>query len=220
HQSEIATVRQSWDLLPTALFGGQPNRSKAELAAITTGAFREFAEALKAPETLEKAIGDCYFKLNPQRNYRQIVQQWTRPLADGKSRGRAERRDELLAELSEAENDYEPRSWSGPVHEIFINVGSQKQGVIEQLEKGSEHLARKFAQQLITFQLQNSESRYAAKSLCSLAQEARRVGNIPLQLEWIEWATRVAPEDAWAHSQAGDVFFSLYRFNEADREYK
>ena len=34
-----------------------------------------------------------------------------------------------------------------------------------------------------------------------------------------KWATRVAPEDAWAHGQAGDAYFSQFRFNEANEEY-
>ncbi len=40
HQTEIAAVRRAWDSLPDLMFGGRPNRSRAELVAISTGAFR------------------------------------------------------------------------------------------------------------------------------------------------------------------------------------
>ena len=219
HQAEIAAVRCAWDLLPDLVFGGNPNRSRAELVAISTGAFRELAEALKVPASLEGVIADCYFKLNSEPNYRQIVQHWTKNFAGKKVRRRTKRYNELHEQLIEKEADFEASSWSAPIHEKFINVGKQKRGIVEQLQKGNDGRARHFAEQLIKWQLQNGKPVYAAKSLCSLAQEARGVGNTALQLEWVQRATQIAPEDAWAHGQAGDAFFSAFCFNEANSEY-
>jgi lipopolysaccharide biosynthesis regulator YciM len=108
---------------------------------------------------------------------------------------------------------------SAPIHEKFVNVSKQKWGIVKQLEKGNDSRARHFAEQLIKWQLQNGKPVYAAKSLCSLAQEARSVGNTALQLEWAQRATQIAPEDAWAHGQAGDAYFSAFCFNEANSEY-
>ena len=218
HQAEIAAVRCAWDLLPDLVFGGNPNRGRAELVAISTGAFRELAEALKVPASLEGVISDCYFKLKSQPNYRQIVQQWTKDFADKKVRRRAQRHNELY-EQQEEEAKFEAPPWSAPIHEKFINVSKQKRGIVEQLEKGNDSRARHFAEQLIKWQLQKGKPVYAAKSLCSLAQVARGVGNTALQLEWLQRATQIAPEDAWAHGQAGDAYFSVFRFNEAYSEY-
>jgi hypothetical protein len=121
--------------------------------------------------------------------------------------------------MIEQEADYEPLSWSAPIHEKFLNITKQKHPrarvIVEQLEKGNDSRARRFSEQLVRWQLQNGAPVYAAKSLCSLAQEARRFGNTSLQLEWVQRATQIAPEDAWAHGQAGDAYFSMFRFNEA-----
>lgn len=220
HQAEIAAVRCAWDSLPDMLFGSHPKRSKVELVAISTGAFRELVEALKVPERLESVISNAYFKLKSQPNYREIVQQWTKNFANKKVRRRSKRHSELYEERIEEDAEFEPSSWSAPIHEKFISVGKQKRGIVAQLEKGNDSRARSFTEQLITWQLQNGAPVYAAKSLCSLAQEAHRVGNTALQLEWIQRATQIAPEDAWAHGQAGDAYFSMFRFNEANSEYE
>ncbi len=221
HQTEIAAVRRAWDSLPDLMFGGRPNRSRAELVAISTGAFRSLAEALKAPARLENVISDCYFKLKSEPNFREVVQQWTKTFADKKVRRRARPLNDLLYEqLEEKDAEFEASSWSAPVHEKFINVGKQKQGIVAQLEKGNDSRARRFTEQLIEWQLQNGKPVYAAKSLCSLAQEAHRIGNTALRLEWVERATQIAPDDAWAHGQAGDTYFFMWRFNDAYREYE
>jgi tetratricopeptide (TPR) repeat protein len=177
--------------------------------------------SLKIPERLETVISDCYFKLMLQPNYREIVQQWTKNFTDKKVRRKTKRHNELVErQLMEEEADFEAPSWSAPMHENFISVGKQKRAIVKQLENGNDSRARSFTEQLIKWQLHNGGRVYAAKSLCSLAQEARRVGNTPLQLKWVKWATEIAPEDAWAHSQAGDAYFSVFQFNEADREYR
>ncbi|WP_026606033.1 tetratricopeptide repeat protein [Methylocapsa acidiphila] len=219
HQGEIVAVRRAWDSLPDQLFIGHQNRSRAELVAVSTGAFRELAEALKDLARLESAISNCYFKLKSQPNYREIVQQWTGNFANKNIRRRTKRNNEIYEKLTEEDESY-ISFLSTPIHEQFVNVSKQKRGIVEQLEKGNDSRARSFTEQLINSQLLNGKPEYAAKSLCSLAQEARRVGNTNLQLEWVHRATQIAPEDAWAHGQAGDVYFSVARFNEAYSEYE
>jgi tetratricopeptide (TPR) repeat protein len=213
-------VRHAWDSQPDHLFGGHPNRSRAELVAISTGAFRELAEALKLPARLDSVISDCYFKLKSLSNNREIIHQWTKTFVNKTVKRRTKRHNELYEPLKDQYADYEPSLWSAPIHEKFISVSKQKRGIVAQLEKGNDSRARNFTEQLITWQLQSSAPLYAAKSLCSLAQEARRFGNTALQLEWVQKATQIAPEDAWAHGQAGDAFFSVFRFNEAYSEYE
>lgn len=221
HQAEIAVVRRSWDFMPDLLFGGYPNRSKVELAAISTGAFRELAEALKVPAHLDSVILDCYIKLKSQPNHREIVREWTKNFVGKKVRRKAEQRyDDLDEQRGKEKADFEASSSFTPIHETFVSVSKQKRGIVEQLEKGNDSRARSFTRQLINWQLQNGKPVYAAKSLCSLAQEARRLGKMTLQLEWVEWATQIAPEDAWAHGQAADTYFFMGRFNEAYREYE
>src|SRR5579859_3295338 len=57
-------------------------------------------------------------------------------------------------------------------------------------------------------------------SLCALAQHAKRYGHYSLQLEWVIQATQLAPDDGWAHGQAGDAFMSVFRLDEARQEYE
>ena len=55
-------------------------------------------------------------------------------------------------------------------------------------------------------------------SLCLLAQEAKYRSLGSLQLEWVQRAIELSP-DAQAHGQAGDAYLSLFRLDEAAREY-
>ena len=145
-------------MLPDETFGGRADRCKAELLAISSGAFRELAEALRMPETLESVVGDCYFKLISQWNYRDIIQQWTRSFIDRKTKHRAKRRDWLLSELRDDEIDYQQSPWTGSIYERFINISKQKRGIVEQLEKGNDSRARSFIEQLIAFQIRGGNS--------------------------------------------------------------
>lgn len=218
HQQEIEAVRRAWDALPNSIFSG--NRCKAELTAITTGAFRALAEGLKEETLIAKAVSNCYFKLKSQANYRDIVHQWTVGFADKQVRRKA-KKHAVLRDLLEEDSEFQVPSWpESPVHQKYQNVSRQKAGVIEQLEKGNDGRARLFVEQLIAHQLQSGAPIYASKSLCALAQEARRLGNSTLQLEWVVWATKIVPEDGWAHGQAADAYFAMSRFNEAYVEYE
>ena len=163
-------------MLPDETFGGRADRSKAELLAISSGAFRELAEALRMPETLESVVGDCYFKLISQWNYRDIIQQMTRSFIDRKTKHRAKRRDWLLSELRDDEIDYQQSPWTGSIYERFINISKQKRGIVEQLEKGNDSRARSFIEQLIAFQIRGGDSGLRSKIPMSLAQEAKRLG--------------------------------------------
>jgi tetratricopeptide (TPR) repeat protein len=218
HQSEIAKVRSAWDELPDDLFEDPESRRRCELTAISKGVFRQLAEGLKDTSRLESAIANSYLTLKSERNFRAVIQGWTRGFADRKTRRRTlhnVNEDQLTDET-----EYETAKHFEKAHERYVSVTKQKHGIVEQISKGNDDRARTFAQQLVKWQLQNGPPEFASKSLCALAQEARRLGRTNLQLEWLEWATTIAPEDPWAHNQAGDAYFTAYRFTEAFQHYE
>jgi tetratricopeptide (TPR) repeat protein len=103
---------------------------------------------------------------------------------------------------------------------VYKNVRRQQEGIKAQLRRGDIDRAAMFAEQLITSQLQSGGPRYAAMSLCALAQEAKTLHQHNIQLEWLRRAVAIAPDDAWAHGQAGDAYLAVYRLNEAYQEYE
>ena len=79
-------------------------------------------------------------------------------------------------------------------------------------------LARRYTNDLVASQLGNGGPEYAAKSLCRLAQEAKRVGLHSIQLEWAQRAVDVCSDDAWSHGQAADALIQFGRLDEAHLE--
>jgi tetratricopeptide (TPR) repeat protein len=118
--------------------------------------------------------------------------------------------------VTELANDEEA---GGSPFEKFQSTRKQQEGVELQLERGNISLARKFTNELVDWQLKNGGPEFAAKSLCLLAQRAKHFEQYSVLLEWVQWATEIAPADAWAHGQAGDAYLGLYRWDDAKREY-
>lgn len=219
-QENIATVRQHWESLDPTLFENPVHRGRFELRAKDIGAFRAFALAMENREEINNALFECYIRMATEKNSRAIINEWSRFLTDLRESKKFADITILATDLSEKGTDDSQTFPDVSAHEVFTNVQKQKDGVIAQLSRQNPQLARKFARELVDYQLQHGGPEFAAKSLCSLSQDAKSFGQYSLQLEWVKTALEVAPKDAWAHGQAGDVYLSHYRFTEALQHYE
>lgn len=120
-------------------------------------------------------------------------------------------------EVYEQQNDHHSSLASKPDFARFQSVQDQKEAIVERLERDDQINARRFTQELIQEQTSAKDNEFAAKTLCALAQDAKRLGHTSLQLEWIIEATRVNASDPWPFAQAADAFLSLYRYDEANQ---
>lgn len=215
-QSRIAQVRSAWDMISETKFDGPGDRLKFEFAAMETGTFRKLVESLGDQASVNSAVLECYLKLRSQKNARAIISDWTKELVDRPVRRKLTRLE--AHEEAQDQAEVEDNRPEGSVHEIYTYTRKRQVGVISQLERGNLNQARRFANQLIDWQLKNGGPEYAAMSLCLLAQEAKHLSQSSLQLEWVQQALELSP-DAQAHGQAGDAYLSLFRLDEAEREY-
>src|SRR5215471_16378911 len=205
NQGAIGERRSAWNALPDSLFM-DGDKSAFEEIAIRNGAFRLLACADANFADRNLAILGCYQALAGVPNSRAVVSQWT---ADFKRPGL--KQDPVEEEPEETE---EPRAHIN-AHTAFERAKAQQGAIIEKLQKGNLSLARKYTDQLIGFQLENGGVEYAAKSLCSLAQEAKDLHLYSLQLEFALRAVDINPLDAWAHGQAADALIQFSRLDEA-----
>jgi tetratricopeptide (TPR) repeat protein len=215
-QDKITKVRSAWEMVPDNKFGSRVDRAKFEAAAISSGVFRRLVESIGDETALKSAVLDCYLALREEPNARSIVSDWTKEFVNRPVRRKLARLEE--AEEKERRDEKQFEDHGGPIHEKFTDTRKQQAGIITQLERGNVNQARRFANQLVNWQLQNGGADYAAMSLCLLAQEAKHLGQSSLQLEWVQRAIELAP-DAQGHGQAGDAYLSLFRLDEAEREY-
>lgn len=147
-----------------------------------------------------------------------MIGAWTKGIITRQVRRRAERIEEEVGTEFRARAAQARSLTQG--FKVYQNVRRQQEGIKAQLLRGDITRAAMFAEQLIANQLQNGGPRYAAMSLCALAQEAKALHQHNIQVEWLRRAVAVAPDDPWAHGQAGDAYLDVYRLNEAYQEYE
>lgn len=206
NQNSIQVQRAKWDSLPLSLFDNE-RKYAFEEEAIRRGAFRKLASVDFASGNRNLAIFDCYRLLADVPNSREVINHW---ISDFKV---PIIRKEILIEDAEEVDDEGVSSY-----QEFLHSQAQQSAIIEKLKEGSLHLARKFSDQLVRHQLTHGGPEYAAKSLCSLAQEAKSLHLHSLQLEWAQRAVDTNPTDGWTHGQAADALIQFARLNEALHE--
>jgi tetratricopeptide (TPR) repeat protein len=203
NQTSIGQRRGEWDKLPSNLFADE-DKTRFEEHAIRSGAFRYLASADSNSRDRNLAIFDCYKALGGVPNFRAVVREWTVDF----------RRPGVKRLIVEEEPDETVMSVVDS-HAAFEHSKSQREAISEKLRQGSLNLARKYADQLIRFQLDNGGPEFAAKSLCYLAQEAKYFHLHSVQLEWAQRAVDINPADSWTHGQAADALIQFSRLDEA-----
>ncbi len=212
-QSAVKVYHDAWEELPNQLFNSYEHRASFREACISRGAFKKLADAEPGSDQINLAVLACYRLLSDLPNYRSVVQSWTQKFL--KARVKVvefeQQEEQELPYLEEAM----PRLGKRFAFESAI----QQQEVIKQrLRDGHLVLARRYTDDLVASQMRQGGPEYAAKSLCRLAQEAKRIGLHSVQLEWAQRAVDVCPDDAWAHGQAADALIQFGRLDEALRE--
>jgi tetratricopeptide (TPR) repeat protein len=96
--------------------------------------------------------------------------------------------------------------------EAFKRVRAQQRGIVERLKQHDFATAKRFADQLIEEQRRLSNKEHIAKSLCLLAQQAKRYEATELQLQWAERANEVDPTDPMTSGQLADAFICAGNF--------
>ena len=206
-QGEVAAVRGAFDRIPESVLSEQERVALLE-AALDRGAFTLLAKAFQAGKDTRFTILEVQQVLRGSTpNANQAIAAWLGTAMPAKLGYRHER--------AEAEKTYNPPQLGGGAsHARFQNVLAQQAEIRSLLRRGEVARARAYADDLVA-QQESENSEFAAKSLCSLAQEAKRFGLTNLHYEWSSRAVELRPEDAWAQGQKADGLITLGRFNEA-----
>lgn len=150
---------------------------------------------------------------------RSIIGDWTKGQTEKPSKRslRALARDAEHYERSELRY-----SASSPDQGAYRFEAARKQveHIKGKLRAGDTNTASRFADQLLQFQVQLGDNEFAAKSLCSLAVFARRMGYRSLECEWAQKAVKAAPHDGFAHGVLADAHMNQFQFPEAIKEFE
>jgi tetratricopeptide (TPR) repeat protein len=208
-QESIRRHREAWDSLPESLF--EEGKANFEEQAINRGAFKLLASVDAQAKDPNIAILECHSVLRSLHDARTIVSEWTKDFK------RAGIKPLIVPDDAEDEGTLEAGDIVSP-YEEYQSALQQQEAILTKMRLGSVGAARKYTDELVRSQLKGSDPSFAAKSLCSLAQQAKELGIFSLQLEWAQRAVQIAPSDAWAHGQAADALIQFSRLDEALRE--
>ncbi|MEH0293957.1 hypothetical protein V6R98_17320 [Agrobacterium sp. CCNWLW71] len=217
HQSAILSVREAFDGMK---FSSEDLKCAYEKNAIAAGIFARMVDLATGQATTSDVTFECIRAFGSLPDVREISTRWVTRVG-----GKADRKlPKLKLSEPEAEDDGflldDDTRFIADRRAQFEAVSAQIKSIVERLDSRDVDVARRYADQLVDWQLQNSSSEYAVKSLSNLATEARHRKLHDIELEWGERARDVRPGDAWARALLGDTYLSMYRLNDAEEEFK
>lgn len=214
-QRAIAAVRAAFNALS---FPSTDIKSSYEGVAVPSGLFAQIVDLSMGRVTHNEVTFTCLRVLASLPNSRALATEWLGKFAKARVGRQLRSLDDLA--LDDAPYELDDDSEKGNGHLIYKSVRAQIDSIIGKLDNREVDVARRFANQLVAFQRQSGSSAYLSKSLSSIAMEARRRNLHDIELEWAQLAAEVRPQDGWARALLGDTFLSLYRLQDAEREFK
>jgi len=216
-QGDIREHRAEWDALDNEAFGGERAKLKFTDVVADRGVFRGLVETPhgQGNAVLVAALSDPQLRLLPR--HREVLTSWIQPSKADKPVLIAEQEDPDVGEgrhrASRGRTSKTPQKQRS--HRVFENVNKQKDAIKKAISERHSERASKYIDELVEYQLQRSESKDLAKSLCDLAMFAKGLGANALQLELAMRAVQVLPTDGWSQAQLGDAYHCCGRYEEA-----
>lgn len=202
-QEEISKRVAAWEALPISLFDNPTSKQNFYYDAVRYGAFRLFVtERHKKNLALIQLLSHPHFRGSSKA--RNIFQKWSAPFKESVTNVEFESYESNDVTFNGPVNAYKKRGISGV--DALQQTEKQKEAIKQLLSDGTKDVALRFTDDLIASQRRNGKPEHIAKSLCDLAQFAKRLGSPELQLEFALKAVAEAPDDAWSCATLGDAY--------------
>jgi tetratricopeptide (TPR) repeat protein len=212
-QVEISARCEAWSRLGVTLFESAEEEGRFRAEAVRAGAFRLFVQERRRGDwALFQLLADPRFR--GRARARGVFQQWAAPFRQSIVGTSFPVREEVEKEVTSTVEDVRRRRWLRG-REVFQQVEKQKNAIKGLLERGNRELALRYTEDLISVQRADSEREHVAKSLCDLAQFAKRLGSAEVQLEFALRAIAEVPDDGWSHGTVGDAYRGVGEYQKA-----
>ncbi len=215
-QDAIKTVADAFDSTNYDLFGEMQDKIDCKIALINDGTFRQFVDSIFSEQDLS------LLRLRTISKYRQYgrgISQWTAMLQKKFTKQSVRERDEDLFEVKETDEYIERDEERWRPEQNRAAYESMKAGrilIIDAMKIGQVEKAKELCNNLVIEQQISSKPEHIAKTLDSLAQEAKELGASELQLEWTERAYRINPGDPLTSGHHADALIGVGRIVEAE----
>jgi tetratricopeptide (TPR) repeat protein len=216
-QASIREVDAAFERIPAAVFGAEADRARVREALVQEGVFRELVTARVTRQSAPALVAVALQRpgVRAVRNHRSVLLAWLGAL------GPPRRAPPVLAsDKREPGSIAPPPRGKGPQgridhRRVLERVTAQKRLVADAIARYDRERAAALVDELVAFQLGTGKPIHLVKSLCDLAMEAQRHGEFALQVDWLQRATRLKGDDAWAWAQLGKALCNIARFEEA-----
>jgi|GEM_PF-6042422 len=218
YQDLISEIALEWESLPISLFVDKNNKEATKYQMGKNGIQRKMAYAIQNNSFNDFQL--VYYTIcTPVKKNREILQKWAYNL---KPKNEKNKLDNVPLQK---ENDFlYQRTESGKknqrIHDKFVRIKKQIKEIRDLLLANNIDLAKKYVNELVNLQETRGDHKYAAKSLCDIANGASDIANYSLQLEWTKQAVELAPNDGWAHGQLAESYLKLKKYEYAETHYK
>ncbi|MFT5759686.1 MAG: tetratricopeptide (TPR) repeat protein, partial [Alteromonadaceae bacterium] len=115
---------------------------------------------------------------------------------------------------------YEAKVKKPSNRDAYKRVTTQLAEIKKKLREQQILPAKRMADGLITSQVRDGGSEFAALSLCQLSEYAKNLNLFELQLEWALKATTVAPLDYRTFGHVADAYINLEQIDEARKNFE
>lgn len=216
-QQAVKEVVSAFEKVYDAAFGGEQQKYEFRNVLVADGIFCDLARAF----TEKRDISFLKLQLiNKYRQYAEAITQWVAILQPGTKKIR---RSSLAVTNDDTfeSYDYSVRASDRRAPErgrnALENVLTKRHQVVNELKLGRLDKARELVDALVIEQQIHSKPEHIAKTLDALAQEAKELGAVELQLEWADRAYRVEPKDPLTSGHHADALICAGRISEAEQ---
>ena len=198
-QPYIVAVRRQWDAIPIAYFGTNEEKDHIRNLFIKEGLFRNLTQTISLEGNVDEYLLENLLKpsINTLPNIRNILLQWCKPFRGGESTIVIQPHKTDEEQLTKKHD--KKKHFSGD--EVLENVQHQKEAIVTAMNAYNVRKVHKYTEDLIGYQMKHGGAKYACKSLCDLAMEAKELHLYDIQLEFTKMSTELNQKDGrcWAH---------------------
>ena len=212
-------MRAAWDAIAKAHFPTKNALLVGEKTFVECGAFSSVYKAMVGERPRDDVTLELLLSGGSVYGCRELVKTWLNAL--NVERQKPERRlgVELISALDTDQETYEVVERTDTDYQTdwqkYQRVKREQEAIVERLRARDGRNAERFTERLVGRQLHEGDAEFAAKTLCLLSQEAKRLGESSFQLKWAMRATQVYGDDPWSFAQTGDALVALYRYDDA-----
>jgi tetratricopeptide (TPR) repeat protein len=106
------------------------------------------------------------------------------------------------------ETIYKPNRRTENRTDVYLRVKKQIKSITEMLNSSKILQAKRSIEELKASQLEREDNEYAALSLCTISEHAKKLSMFDLQLEYALEASRLAPQDYRTYGHVADAYLN------------